>query len=99
MFIELNQVQDFSALVTKFTTDGAGVNLHRNRLKIKVTPNFVIRKDLTFSGLVPKSATSGASVAKMKMIANLVIRTDPILPWLVPNATASGAVTGYGSVL
>jgi hypothetical protein len=53
--------------------------------------NIVIRTNLSFLGLVPKPATSGARVVEVKMTANVVIRTDLSFSGLVPKSATSGA--------
>ena len=65
--------------------------------KIIIVPNFMIRKDFTFSLLVPKLTTGGAGGdfhfirKKIIIVPNFVIRTDLTFSWLVPIVTASGA--------
>ena len=63
-----------------------------------MVPNFMIRKDFTFSLLVPKSTTGGAGVdfhfirKKIIMVPNFMIRKDFTFSRLVPTVATSGAV-------
>jgi hypothetical protein len=61
-------------LVPKSTTGGAGVDFLFIRKNVIIVPNFVIRKDFTFSRLVPNIATGGAAVENEKIVANRQIR-------------------------